>query len=114
VKGTVEIVLRNTGLGTKLEALRATLSLGKPIETVADLHPIAISSAIKSFYSLLFTQGIGVLSHVDSLIAKELRAEARRDIGERLASTYEEIYRSINHLGVATHTPEQIRTLLDL
>ena len=114
VQGTLKIVLRTTGMGLKIDLIRESVSSKKPIETVPDLHPIALSSSIKSFYSILFTQGIAAISHVDALVSRELRAKARTEIGASLAVAYEELYNAIHHLGVANHTPDQIRALLDL
>ena len=93
---TRRIVLEKTGLDQQLE------------------HPLAVGSSLKSFYSLLFTQGIAAASHADSLISRELRAEARNAIGKSISDAYEEIYAATAGLGVATHTPEQVRALLDV
>jgi hypothetical protein len=114
IRETTAIVLVNTGLGTKLEALRSAIKDKKPVDTVSELHPITLSSSVKSFYSLLFTQGISAISHTDSLISKELRAKARHDIGVAIADVYEELYVAVHELGVTTHTPDQVRALLDI
>lgn len=103
VNETRETVLKNTGLETFIAS-----------KTVPDLHPIALSMSVKNFYSLLFTQGISAISHTDSLIIKDSRTEARRAIGTAIADAYDELYNSVNHLGVTTHTPAQVRALLDV
>jgi hypothetical protein len=111
---TTHAVLARTGLGTKLEAIRQ-LGSGKPLESNdPELHPIALSSSVKNFYSLLFTQGIAAISHVDSLISKNLRSKARECIALSLADAYAELYRAVSYLGVTSHTPQQVRALLDI
>ena len=114
VDETKQTVLATTGLGPKLHAIRDATAHGEAIESNPDLHPIALSSCIKSFYSLLFTQGISAISHVDSLMSRELRAEARLTIGSAIADTYKELYEAVSYLGVASHTPDQVRALLDV
>jgi hypothetical protein len=99
---TRSIVLEKTGLGETLDSLSG------------EYHPLAVSSSLKSFYALLFTQGIAAAGHTDSLISRELRAEARHAIGKSIADAYETVYTATSSLGVATHTPEQVRTLLDV
>jgi hypothetical protein len=112
VREAKTLVLKNTGLGAKLEAIRNTKN--RDLETHPELHPIALSSSVKSFYSLLFTQGIAALSHTDALIFKDLRADARRAVGSAIADVYEELFTAVNHMGVTSHTPAQVRALLDL
>lgn len=114
VDETKQTVLTTTGLGPKLVAIRHAAADGKAIESNPELHPIALSSCIKSFYSLLFTQGISAISHVDSLMSRELRAEARLGIGSAIADTYKELYEAVSYLGVSSHTPDQVRALLDV
>ena len=113
IEETMHAVLSRTGLGVKLDAIRQ-LGPGKPLESNPELHPIALSSSVKNFYSLLFTQGIAAISHVDSLISKDLRSKARESIALRLADAYAELYQAVTYLGVTSHTPQQVRALLDI
>jgi hypothetical protein len=110
VSQTQTAVLNKTGLGEKLNEIRKLKTENK----LSDLHPIALSSVVKSFYSMLFTQGISSISHADCLIAKELRAQARLAIGTSIADAYAEFYDAVKSLGVASHSPDQVRALLDL
>ena len=110
VSQTQTAVLNKTGLGEKLNEIRKLKTENK----LSDLHPIALSSVVKSFYSMLFTQGVSSISHADCLIAKELRAQARLAIGPSIADAYAEFYDAVKSLGVASHSPDQVRALLDL
>lgn len=112
VAATTEAVLKKVGLMDKLTALRAAKDV--PASDIPELHPISLSSCFKAFYAMLFTQGISAASHTDLLITRELRAETRYAISKGIADAYEELYAAVSDVGIATHTPDQVRALLDI
>ena len=116
VAASTTAVLKKVGLLDKVSALRKAKEAAGDvhIESIPELHPIALSSCFKGFYSMLFTQGISVASHVDLLVTRELRSEARDAIGRSVADAYEELFTAAAPLGIATHTPDQVRALLDI
>jgi hypothetical protein len=79
-----------------------------------DAHPVTLTSRFRNFYNALITSGVGN-SWVDPLRTRELRAEARRAISEKIATTYDQVYATVGHIpGVAAHSPEEVRALLDM
>lgn len=74
--------------------------------------PLALSASFKGFYTALFTQGIWTVGHVECLQKSELRTRARLLIGTKLATVYEDLYSAFPDIG--SHSPDQIRILLDL
>lgn len=105
VESTSKRVFEKAGLAEPLEKIR---------NGDKNFHLLSISSSLKSFYSLLFTQGVAAVSHTDALVSRELRAEARNAIGKSISDAYEEIFSATESLGIATHTPDQVRALLDV
>ena len=111
-----EFILKRVGLFDKLETIRRIGNgdvLNEP-----EFHPIGISSSLKGFYSTLFTQGIvASSSQVDLLITRELRSRARQEVSRNIADAYETIYKIVSSDrfgGIASHTPDQVRALLDV
>jgi hypothetical protein len=111
-----EFILKRVGLFDKLETIRRIGNgdvLNEP-----EFHPIGISSSLKGFYSTLFTQGIvASSSQVDLLITRELRSRARQEVSRNIADAYETIYKIVSSErfgGIASHTPDQVRALLDV
>jgi len=106
-------VLTKLGLAERLKALR-----DKPPETplsaVPELHPVSLAATLRSFYNSLFTLGGALaLPLLEKISNRSLRSEARSGVANKIAAAYEELYEGIKELGVATHTPEQVRTLLE-
>lgn len=106
-------VLTKVGLAERLKALRE-----KPPEislsTVPELHPVSLAATFRSFYNSLFTVGgllsLPLLERIDN---SDLRSQARAGVAQLVVSAYQELYAGVQELGVATHTPEQVRTLLE-
>ena len=121
VSEVTQFILKRVGLSDKLETIHRIESTGGGKEQILnepEFHPIGLSSSLKGFYSTLFTQGIAASSgQVDLLITRELRSRARENVSKNIADAYEKIYKVISGdtlRGIATHTPEQVRTLLDV
>jgi len=108
-------ILKRVGLLDKLDLLSQVTTGGIDVLNRPEFHPISLSSAFKSFYATLFTQGIsGGASHVDLLVTRELREEARNSVARKISDSYEKIYNVTNELGIAVHSPAQVRALLDI
>lgn len=113
VDGQAAAVLGKLGLAERLKALKEK-SPETPLSAVPELHPVSLSSTLKSFYNSLFTLGGALaLPLLERISNRNLRSEARSSVARLIASAYEELYDGIKELGVATHTPEQVRTLLE-
>ncbi len=83
-------------------------------EITSSTHPLALASRFRNFYNALITSGVGS-NLVDSLATRDLRAAARTAIGLRVATAYEELYASVQHMpSVAAHSPDEVRALLDV
>lgn len=113
VAGQAGAVLAKLGLAERLKALRE-----KPPETplgaVPELHPVSLASTLQSFYNALFTLGGALaLPLLERITNRALRAEARKGVTGLIAGAYGELYAGVEELGVATHTPDQVRTLLE-
>ena len=104
VKETCECILKKVGLFDKWQLVTS----GK----AGEIHSLSLSSNFKAFYTALFTQGIWTIGHVDSLQTRELRTRARWLVATKLAAVYDELYRDFS--SIATHSPDQVRVLLDL
>jgi len=87
---------------------------GTQLSAVPGLHPASLSTTLRSFYNSLFTFGGALaLPLLERITSRTLRSEARANVSRLIALAYEELYEGIKELGVATHTPEQVRTLLE-
>ncbi|CAE7389467.1 COG6 [Symbiodinium sp. CCMP2456] len=113
VEGQTKAVLSKVGLAERLKALREKLP-ETPLSSVPELHPVSLAATLRSFYNSLFTLGgalsLRLLERIDDVA---LRERARKGVSGLIASEYEELYVGIEALGVATHTPAQVRTLLE-
>lgn len=113
VDGQAAAVLAKLGLAERLKALREKAP-ETPLSAVPELHPVSLSATLRSFYNSLFTLGGALaLPLLDRIVSRSLRSEARSGVTRLIAQAYEELYLGIQELGVATHTPEQVRTLLE-
>jgi hypothetical protein len=106
-------VLSKLGLAERLKALREKAP-GTPLSAVPELHEVSLSATLRSFYNSLFTLGGALaLPLLERIANRSLRSEARSGVSRLIASAYDELYQGIKELGVATHTPDQVRTLLE-
>eukprot|EP00927_Polykrikos_kofoidii_P048851 TRINITY_DN43033_c0_g1_i1.p1 TRINITY_DN43033_c0_g1~~TRINITY_DN43033_c0_g1_i1.p1 ORF type:complete len:694 (-),score=154.48 TRINITY_DN43033_c0_g1_i1:56-2137(-) len=113
VDGQASAVLAKLGLAERLRALRERAP-GTPISAVPELHPVSLEATLRSFYNSLFTLGGALaLPILERVSNRTLRSEARSGVAKLISAAYEELYDGIKELGVATHTPEQVRTLLE-
>merc|ERR1712217_75698 len=101
-------ILAKLGLAERLKALREK-SPEAPLASVPELHPVSLAATLRSFYNSLFTRG-GVLTLplLERITNRNLRSEVRTGVSQLIASTYEELYKGVEELGVATHTPDQV------
>lgn len=83
------------------------------LQTSSELQAVALSSVLRSFYTSLFTLKTLAMPNVDRISSRTLRAEARQGVARRICEAYEELYIGTKELGVATHTPDQVRLLLE-
>ncbi|CAE7447968.1 COG6 [Symbiodinium natans] len=113
VEGQTKAVLSKVGLAERLKALREKLP-ETPLNSVPELHPVSLATTLRSFYNSLFTLGgalsLRLLERIDDAT---LREKARKGVSALIAAEYEELYTGIEALGIATHTPNQVRTLLE-
>ena len=78
---------------------------------------VALAAVIRGFYASLFTMGVSAVipQHLEfSLQNKRHFTIVRKRIAEAIAGAYEDIFVSIGTLGIAPHTPAEVRLLLDL
>lgn len=113
VDGQAAAVLSKLGLAERLKALREKPP-DVPLSAVPELHLVSLSATLRSFYNSLFTLGGALaLPLLERIANRNLRSEARSGVARFIAAAYEELYNGVAELGVATHTPEQVRTLLE-
>jgi hypothetical protein len=113
VEGQAAAVLGKLGLAERLKALREKPA-DAPLSSVPELHPVSLAATLRSFYNSLFTLGGALaLPLLERITSRSLRTEARSGVARLIATAYEELYAGIKELDVATHTPEQVRTLLE-
>ncbi|CEM35876.1 unnamed protein product [Vitrella brassicaformis CCMP3155] len=111
IRVQTEEVLDKIGFAERLTDLR-NKAPDAPLESVPSLHPISLSSCLRSFYTSLFTMGSFVLPLVEKISSRGLRSEARQGVSRRIADAYEELYRGVESLGICAHKPEEISLLL--
>ena len=116
-----QLILKRVGLLDKLHVIDRVEQIGGGREKVLaepEFHPIGLASSLKGFYSTLFTQGISASSgQIDLLLTRDLRLRARQTVSKNIADAYEKIFQYVNGeslRGVASHTPDQVRALLDV
>lgn len=113
VDGQAAAVLAKLGLAERIKALREKPP-GVPLSAVPELHPVSLAATLRSFYNSLFTLGGALaLPLLERIANRNLRSEARCGVARGIAAAYDELYAGVEQLGVATHTPEQVRTLLE-
>jgi len=113
VEGQAASVLSKLGLAERLKALREKPP-DVPLSSVSELHPVSLAATLRSFYNSLFTMGGALaLPLLERIASRALRSEARSGVARLIGAAYAELYEGIKELGVATHTPEQVQTLLD-
>lgn len=113
VDGQASAVLAKLGLAERLKALREKPP-DVPLSAVPELHLVSLAATLRSFYNSLFTLGGALaLPLLERIANRNLRTEARSGVARCIATAYEELYNGVVELGVATHTPEQVRTLLE-
>jgi len=113
VDGQAAAVLAKLGLAERLKALQQKPP-DIPLSAVPELHPVSLAATLRSFYNSLFTLGGALaLPLLERIANRNLRSEARSGVARLIASAYEELYKGVEELGVATHTPDQVRTLLE-
>mmetsp|Transcript_68505 Transcript_68505/g.198745 ORF Transcript_68505/g.198745 Transcript_68505/m.198745 type:complete len:707 (-) Transcript_68505:38-2158(-) len=113
VDGQVALVLSKLSLTERLQALRRKPP-DAPLSSVPELHPVSLAATLRSFYNSLFTLG-GVLALpvLERISSRSVRSEARASVARQIATAYEELYEGVKELDIATHTPDQVRTLLE-
>mmetsp|Transcript_67376 Transcript_67376/g.161581 ORF Transcript_67376/g.161581 Transcript_67376/m.161581 type:complete len:707 (-) Transcript_67376:30-2150(-) len=113
VDGQAAAVLSKLGLAELLRALRQKPE-GQSVSQVPEFQAGALTATLRSFYNSLFTLGGALaLPMLERIVNRSLRSEARSGVTRAIASSYEELYNGISELGIATHTPEQVKTLLE-
>eukprot|EP00392_Amoebophrya_sp_AT5.2_P011130 g11205.t1 len=83
------------------------------LQAVPELHPVGLSSVLRTFYTSLFTLKTLSLPHVEKISHRVLREKTRRDVCEKIGGTYGFLYDGIEPLGITTHTKDQVAMLLD-
>eukprot|EP00923_Selenidium_pygospionis_P037467 GHVN01065715.1.p1 GENE.GHVN01065715.1~~GHVN01065715.1.p1 ORF type:complete len:202 (+),score=25.28 GHVN01065715.1:240-845(+) len=116
VECQAETVLAKLGISERLKALKIENEAGRYGDqmTAPCLHPLSLSACFRSFYTSLFTMGSLSLPQIEKISSRNMRSEARYGLARALAGAYEELYNGTEALGVATHSPDQIKTLLDV
>lgn len=113
--------LQQLGLREKLSALR--LLEKQPgtnrvsaalLRSSAELHPVALSASLRSFYTSLFTLKTLSMPSIEKLQSRKTRHKARNGVACCICEAYKELYEGVEELGVATHTVEQVKLLLEV
>lgn len=112
VDGLASSVLAKLGLAERLQALRGKPP-DAPLSSVEGLHPVSLAATLRSFYNSLFTGGVLALPVLDRIGNRDLKAQVRAGVAKSVAASYQELHDGVQELGVATHTPDQVRTLLE-
>jgi len=108
-----EALLTRLGMSERIQAIRDRPP-GTSLQSIPCLEPMALSQCLRSFYTALFTLGTLALPQIEKIAVRNLRSEARTGVAHKVDEAYAELYEQIQELGVATHTPEQVRALLEL
>ena len=104
----VSQAIQGAGMGSRGRIPASLLNSSK------ELHPVSLSTSLKSFYQALF-QGGFEMPHADRLQSRELKAEVRAEVSAAVADSYEELYEAIDPQiaqEVFSHAPSEVRTLL--
>lgn len=113
------------GLGRKLDALRTAAAQPQLIPAgMIGLEPLAMGSAMRGFYSLLFQRGSGdVLTAAQQISSPPLRRLATMRTARAIAETHRRVHTLISRpesgypdrgRGILRHSPDEINTLLDV
>lgn len=149
-RASAEELIGSCGLGAKLAALQAcppsSSSLGMPcchplltlpwrraaqtaeaqphipMASVLGLEPLALATAMRSFYATLFQRGDRLVPAADLLDAPPLRRRAAAAAAKTLASTHAHIHSLVKRAGagyespetILLHSPAEVETLLDV
>ena len=86
---------------------------------VIGLEPLALGSAMRSFYAVLFRRGDALLPHAESIASPSTRRQAAVQAAKVVASTHRHIHELVRARyqapeGILLHSPEEIETLLGL
>jgi hypothetical protein len=116
-------ILDSSGLGPKLPALQtAEAQPHIAMSTMLGLEPLALASAMRSFYSTLFRRGDTIVPHAALIASQRLRREVSSLASRTLASTHRHIHQLVSREGsgydapstILLHSPEEVETLLGL
>ncbi|PFH33747.1 hypothetical protein BESB_079630 [Besnoitia besnoiti] len=125
VQGETAKVLAALGLADRLEALRRAAGREQSRESDEQGRGGTLTSAgevllrkeelgkfFREFYVTLYGVNALHLQYVDRLMHRHLRSNARKLVLSSVLQAYSEVYVHTSHLGVASHTPEDISLLL--
>jgi hypothetical protein len=90
--------------------------------SVIGLEPLALSAAMRSFYTTLFQRGDALVPDAEKLASAALRKKATAQAAHTLAATHAHIHALVSRPGsgydapgqILLHTPEEVQTLLDV
>ena len=122
-RAAAEELIGECGLGSKLAALQtAEAQPHLPMASVLGLEPLALATAMRSFYATLFRRGDALVPAAEKLTAAPLRRRAVAAAARTLASTHAHIHALVRRKGsgydapetILLHSPEEVETLLDV
>ena len=122
-RAAAEELIGECGLGSKLAALQTAESQPHlPMASVLGLEPLALATAMRSFYATLFRRGDALVPAAEKLTTAPLRRRAVAAAARTLASTHAHIHALVRRKGsgydapetILLHSPEEVETLLDV
>ena len=111
------------GLQTKLAALQTAADQPQlALSSVVGLESLAMESAMRGFYSLLFKTAGALIQRAERVASLPLRRRALQLTAQTVAATHRHIHGVVSRDGsgysdlskILLHTPEEVETLLDV
>ncbi|KAF8673816.1 hypothetical protein HU200_048573 [Digitaria exilis] len=119
----VDSILRKCGLSSKMAYIKdyGNNDDDKPLADVVETSPQMLLECLKTFYGIV-TGTEGSLPEFEQLQVPRLRSDACYGLARTLAETYELIYKAVmdpknnypDPRSLVKHSPEQIRTILEI
>ncbi|CAD7967505.1 unnamed protein product [Amoebophrya sp. A120] len=104
---------QTTGGSTPASSLTTPPPTLQQLQAIPELHPVGLSSVLRTFYTSLFTLKTLSLQHVEKISNRQIREQSRRNVCGKISDAYAFLYDGIQALNITTHTKEQVAMLLD-
>jgi len=119
----VDSILRKCGLSNKMPYIKeyGSKADAKPLADIIETSPQMLLECLKAFYGIV-TGTEGSLPEFEQLQVPRLRSDACYGLARALAESYELIYSAVmdpnnsypDPRSLVKHSPEQIRTILEI